>query len=71
MTLCGGQYVAAVGRKLLCDCSFVCFKQNINLYLLPAVAEGEYISFLGVIVRKIEGKCNNYCVWVFFAETKE
>jgi hypothetical protein len=39
--------------------------------LLPAVAEGEYFSLLGVIVHEIEGKYNNYCVRVFFAETSE
>jgi hypothetical protein len=71
MTLCGIQYVAAVGRKLLYDCSSVYFKQNIDSYSLPAVAEGEYFSLLGVIVCEIEGKCDNYCVWVFFSETKE
>jgi hypothetical protein len=71
MTVCGIQYVAAVGRKLWCDCSFVYFKQNIEIHLLPVVAEGEYFSLLGVVVREIEEKCNNYCVWVFFAETRE
>jgi hypothetical protein len=71
MTLCGIQYVAAVGRKLLCNCSFAYFKQNIDLYLLPAFAEGENFSLFGVIVREIEGKWDNYSVWVFFVETRE
>jgi hypothetical protein len=62
MTLCGVQYVAAVGRKLLCHCSFAYFKLNIDLYLLPDVTEGEYFSLLGVTVRETEGKRNNYCV---------
>jgi hypothetical protein len=59
MTLCGIQYVAAVRSKLLCDCSFAYFKQNTDLYLSPAVAEGKYFSLLGVVVREIEDKCNN------------
>jgi hypothetical protein len=49
----------------------VYFKQNINLYSLLAVAEGENFPFLAVIVLEIEGKCYNYRVWVFFAETRE
>jgi hypothetical protein len=71
MTLCGIQYAAAVGRKLLCDCSFAYFKQNTDLYLLLDVAEGEYFSLLDVIVREIEGNCSNYRVWVFIVETWE
>jgi hypothetical protein len=46
MTLCGVQYVEGVVRKLLCDCSFAYFKQNTDLYLLPAVTKGEYFSLL-------------------------
>jgi hypothetical protein len=55
----------------VCDCSFAYFKQNTDLYLQFAVSEGENFFVLGVIVRKIEGKCSDYCYWVLFAEAGE
>jgi hypothetical protein len=49
----------------LCDFILRIFKQNTDLYLKLTVSEGENFSVLGVIVRKIEGNCNDYCYWAF------
>jgi hypothetical protein len=49
----------------------VYFEQNTDLYLQLAVSEGEFFVVVGDIVRKIEGNCNDYCYWVFFAEARQ
>jgi hypothetical protein len=50
LTLCGIQYFATVGRKILQVC-FAYFKQIIDIYLVPAFAESEYQ--LGHLIRQL------------------
>jgi hypothetical protein len=56
------------------SCAIVLLRILIRIYTYIsklAVSESENVSFLGVIVRKIEGKYNGYCYWVIFAEARE
>jgi hypothetical protein len=57
--------------EVVVRCSFAYFKENTAYICKLAVSESENFSVVGVIVRKIEGKRNDYCCWVLFAEARE